>query len=312
MKYSFTIFTILILFFFSSCKKENAADAMGTFEADEIIVSARSTGDLLQFRIEEGGRLDSMQIVGKLDDKTAQLQKIQTEATVQSLSEKTADINPQIELLRDQLEVQKTQLNNAQKEQKRIKNLVAQNAATIKQLDEINTQVDVLTKQMTATNQQMEVVRSQVSTQNRSILSEKNPLSKQVDIINNQIEKSNIINPISGIVLSKYAMQGEFVNIGKPLYKIANLDTIYLKAYIDQTLLSTIKIGQKVIVRIDANEDYKNYDGVITWINNQSEFTPKTIQTKEERENLVYAIKIKVINDGYLKLGMYGEMILNK
>lgn len=312
MKYKIPFLCLTTIFFFTACKKEKSADAMGTFEADEIIVSARSTGDLLQFNVQEGTTLDSSQIVGKIDDKTTQLQKIQAEATVQSLSERTADINPQLQLLKDQLAVQKTQLSNAQKDQSRIKNLVAQNAATIKQLDDINTQVDVLNKQMIATTQQMEVAKSQVSTQNRSILSEKNPLSKQVDIINNQIEKSKIINPIKGTVLSKYAMQGEFVNIGKPLYKIANLDTIFLKAYIDQTSLSNVKLGQSVTIRIDSNQDYKTYNGIITWISNQAEFTPKTIQTKEERENLVYAIKIKVINDGFIKLGMYGEMLLNK
>lgn len=302
----------LILITTYSCKKGGEADAMGSFESDEIIVSARSTGDLKQFEIEEGKKLQLGEVVGQIDDKNAELQKLQVESSIQALNEKTLDMTPQIQLLQEQLEIQKTQLTNAAKDQTRIKNLVIQNAATGKQLDDINTQVDVLKKQIEATKRQIEVTKTNISTQNRSILSEKTPLDKRVNIIQDQIDKSKIVNPIQGIVLSKYALIGEFVSIGKPLYKIANTDEVYLRAYLDQTLLSSVKIGQQVKVRIDDKDDYKYYDGHITWIASQAEFTPKTIQTREERENLVYAIKVKVKNDGSIKLGMYGEMMLNK
>jgi HlyD family secretion protein len=175
----------------------------------------------------------------------------------------------------------------------------------------MSAKVDEAQKQIAVTKQQLKLYTSNISTQNRSILSERAPLQKSVEQVENQISKGQIINPISGTVLSKYAMEGEMAAPGKALYKIANLDTLVLRAYITGSQLASIKLGQQVNVRIDdGNKKYKNYKGKISWISNKSEFTPKTIQTKNERANLVYAIKIRVPNDGFLKLGMYGEMKL--
>lgn len=311
MKTLHIFLSISLLLFNSACKTHNDADAMGSFEADEVIISAESMGTLLNLAVNEGQTLTAGTVVGKIENKNMELQKNQVQASIQSLQQKTLDYQPQIKLLNEQLAVQQVQVNNARKDQTRIKNLFQQQAATQKQLDDINTQVDVLNKQMRNTRQQIIVTQTNVGTQNRGILAERDPMKKQIDIINEQINKSEISNPINGTVLSKYAYPGEFLTIGKPIYKIADLTTVYLRAYIDQTLLSDIKLGQKVKVRIDNKDGYNYFDGTISWINNQAEFTPKTIQTKNERENLVYAIKIKVPNDGKIKLGMYGEMLIN-
>ena len=212
-------------------------------------------------------------------------------------------------MLVDQLAVQQSQLNNLQHERTRIENLLKQDAATGKQLDDINAQIDVVKKQMSVTQQQINVQRSNVSTQNRSILSEGKPLQKRVEQLQDQLQRANITNPINGTVLTKYAQAGEITSAGKALYKIADLSELTLRAYISGGQLSQVKLGQQVKVLVDDGEDkYKEYPGTITWISDKAEFTPKTIQTKEERANLVYATKIKVKNDGYLKIGMYGEV----
>lgn len=314
MNYTFLKWSALLFLsatLLTACKSESGADAMGSFESDEIIVAAQATGVLDSFGIEEGQHLEPGTQVGKIDDNNTVLQKAQAEASIQALNEKTIAIAPQIKLLEDQIAVQQSQLKSALKEQTRIQNLYAKDAATGQQLDNVNTQVDVLKKQIITTQQQINVTKSTLGTQNSSILSERVPMQKKVSIIDDQIAKSNIINPIKGTVLTKYMYRGEYATIGKPLYKIADLDNVYLKAYIDQTQLADIKIGQQVQVRIDDNEAYKYYNGTIRWINDEAEFTPKTIQTKDERENLVYAMKVSVANDGSIKIGMYGEVVLN-
>jgi HlyD family secretion protein len=166
---------------------------------------------------------------------------------------------------------------------------------------------------MGVTRQQINVQQSSTGTQNRSVLSESQPLQKRAEQINDQIKRANITNPINGTIITKYAQAGEITSPGKALYKIADLKTITLRAYISGSQLSEIKLGQDVQVRVDKGEDdYKEFTGTITWISDKAEFTPKTIQTKDERANLVYAIKVKVKNDGYLKIGMYGEVILKQ
>ena len=289
---------------------ENKFDATGTFEATEVIVSSELGGRIISLNVNEGDTISANRIVGSVDAEGIELQKEQVEASISSLNDKTADVGPQVALLQNQLAVQQSQLNNLLHEQKRFENLLKQDAATAKQLDDINAQVDVVKKQMLVTQQQIAVQRNAVSTQNRSILSENKPLQKRVAQLNDQLKRAEIINPINGTVLTKYAEAGELTNTGKALYKIADLRIMKLRAYVTGDQLSQIKLGQNVKVLVDdGKEKYKELSGTITWISDKAEFTPKTIQTKEERANLVYAIKINVQNDGYLKVGMYGEVL---
>jgi HlyD family secretion protein len=309
-RYLLMIFSSLILF---SCNSdENRFDASGTFEADEVIVSSQLTGQLLLFNVQEGDTLSEARVIGKIDSTDVALQKQRVQATIQALPKKTYDVQPQIKLLQGQLAVQQTQLNNLLKDQQRFENMLREGAVTQRQVDEINTQVDATKKQMLVIQQQINVQRSTTGTQNSSIMSEKAPLEKQVAQLSEQLSKANIVNPVSGTVLTKYAEAGEFTTVGKALYKIADLDYLNLRAYISGTQLSAIKLNQQVQVFIDSGaRHYRGYTGTIIWISDKAEFTPKTIQTKDERANLVYAIKIRVKNDGYLKIGMYGEVKLN-
>jgi len=301
----------LFLFIQSCGNKKEIYDASGSFEADEVVVSSELGGQLLQFNVNEGDSLAQGQIVGVIDSTNLALQKAQVKATIQSLSEKTNNVQPQIELLQNQLAVQQSQLKNLLHEKERIERLIKADAATGKQMDDINSQIDVTRKQMAVTQQQINVQKTNTATQNRSILSEAGPLQKQVAQVEENISKTKIVNPISGTVITKFAEQGEITSPGKALYKIADLSTLNLRAYVTGAQLSQIKLGQQVKVLVDDGaKDYRSYNGTITWISDKAEFTPKTIQTKEERANLVYAVKIKVKNDGYLKIGMYGEVQL--
>lgn len=293
-----------------SCNNNNnKSDASGNFEADEVIVSAQQSGQILSFNLNEGDTLSYGKVVGYIDTSNLTLQKAQVQATLQSLHEKITDPQPQIELVKKQLAVQQTQLARLEKDQQRYQNMLKADATTQKQVDDINAQVEETKRQIAVTQQQINLYNSNISTQNRSVLSERAPLQKSIAQIEDQISKGLIVNPVKGTVLTKYAMQGEMATIGKPLYKIANVDTITLRAYITGSQLPQIKLGQQVKVLIDSGtHGYKEYPGTISWISDKSEFTPKTIQTKDERANLVYAIKIRVRNDGYLKIGMYAEV----
>jgi len=301
----------LLLILFSCHSNENQFDASGTFEADEVIVSSQLSGQLLSFNVDEGDTLSKGIIVGKIDSTDVLLQKQQVQASIRSLGEKTSDVKPQIKLLGDQLAVQQTQLNHLLKDQQRFENMLKDGAVTQKQVDDINMQVDATRKQMLVTQQQINVQRSTTGTQNSSIMSEKIPMEKQVAQLSQQLSKANIVNPVNGTVLTKYAETGEMTSVGKALYKIADVSYLNLRAYVTGTQLSTIKLNQSVKVFIDSGANqYRQYDGTIIWISDKAEFTPKTIQTKDERANLVYAIKVKVKNDGYVKIGMYGEVKL--
>lgn len=293
-----------------SCNKNGKNfDASGTFEADEVVVSATANGKILSLNIEEGFVLTKDSIVGLVDPIGLSLQKEEIEASIKALGEQTSNATPQVKLLEDQLTVQQSQLENLLHERTRIENLLKQDAATSKQLDDINAQIDVAKKQMSVTKQQINVQKNNIGTQNRGILSQEKPLQKKAEQIEDQLRKTSIINPIDGTVTTKYAEAGEITSNGKALYKIADLSTMTLRAYITGTQLSQVKLGQTVKVLVDDGADkYKEFPGNITWISDKAEFTPKTIQTKEERANLVYAIKIKVKNDGYMKIGMYGEV----
>lgn len=311
MKRSIYLFAIALLF--SACTHKNDSDASGNFEADEVIVSAQQNGQLLLFAIQEGSKLKAGEKVGQIDVSTIELQKQQTEASIAALRKKTSNPQDQAELVRRQLIVQEAELAQQIHERDRTANLVKSDAATKKQLDDANAALDQLHKQIEVTRQQLKLNTTNINTENRSILSERAPMEKMAAQYQDQINKGQVINPLTGLVLVKYALQGEMQTTGKPLYKIANTDTLTLRAYVTGAQLPEIKVGQQVKVRIDQGEtNYKYYEGQITWISDKSEFSPKTIQTKDERANLVYAIKVRVKNDGYLKIGMYGEVLWSK
>ncbi len=319
------ILPLLVLTIFSCKRADQDYDASGTFEADEIIVTAEATGKILELNINEGDALTANQNLGLIDGKGVELQKEQVLASINAIDEKTNSANPQIQVLQSQMNAQKgniavlqEQLSTAIRERNRVSNLVKSDAATKKQLDDANSQVAVVQKQISVANAQLQTLnqqisstKEQVSIQNRAILSEKNPTEKKVLQIDEQLKHNVISSPIKGIVLTKYMNKGEFATIGKPIYKMANLDEMTLRAYITGDQLAKVKVGQNVKILVDAgNGETKEMNGKIYWISQKSEFTPKTIQTKDERANLVYATKIHVKNDGFLKIGMYGEVKL--
>ena len=309
MKKLLFIFSVpSILLFFSCGNGSNTSDASGVFEAEEVIVSSEIPGKILEFPVEEGDQLTAGQTIAMIDATNLRLQKEQVEASIGGLDEKVVDVGPQIRLLEEQLKVQQTQLNSLEKEKNRFTNLVREQAATQKQLDDITAQYDQVVRQMEVTKKQIEVQKTLTGSQNRTVMSEKAPLSIRVEQLEDQIQRAAVTNPVAGTVLTKYAQAGEMTSAGKALYKIANLDTLRLHAYITGNQLAVIKLNQSVSISVDDGKGgFREYIGRITWISSKAEFTPKTIQTKEERANLVYAIKIDVRNDGYLKLGMYGE-----
>lgn len=308
------IFFIIALFGLAACQNTaQETDATGNFEATEVIVSAEATGKILFFEAEEGQTIAKDSITVVIDESNLNLQKSQVEASMNALDQKTVNVSPQIRLLDEQIGSQHSQLAFLKKEKTRVENLVKADAATTKQLDEINNQIDLVSRQIAVLREQKSVQENNFATQNRSILSEKNPLQYRVAQIQDQINRTKIRNPLTGTILTKYAQQGEVTAYGKALYKIADLSDMILRAYISGGQLSKIRLNQDVKILVDDSTDsYKSYNGKIVWISSQSEFTPKTIQTKDERANLVYAIKIKVKNDGYLKIGMYGEVLFSE
>lgn len=286
---------ILTLLFFSCGGNNGKFDATGTFESEEIIVSSEATGKLLQFDAEEGAELKADQVIGLVDTTQLYLKKRQLKATINAIMSKLPDITIQLSTIQEQIET-------AEGEKMRIENLVKSNAATTKQLDDVNSQIDLLNKQYAATKSNLTITR-------QGMLSETYPLQLQIEQIQDQINKSIIKNPVDGTVLTRYTKQNEITSAGKALYKIADLSAMTLRAYINGDQLGQIKLGQAVKVFVDKGEgEQKEMVGEIYWISSKAEFTPKTIQTKDERANLVYAIKVKVKNDGYLKIGMYGEV----
>jgi HlyD family secretion protein len=310
-KLFFTVTAVTALIVAGCNGNGNGFDASGTFEADEVIVSSELSGKILSFNVKEGMQLSKDSIIGTVDATSIDLQQQQLEASIKALSQKTSDVNPQVQLMQDQMAVQQSKLDNLLREKNRVENLLKADAATGKQLDDINAEIDVVNKNMKVTQQQINVQRNNTATQNRSILSEAEPLRKRISQLKDQEDRANIINPINGTVITKYAETGEVTAAGKALYKIADLSELNLRAYITGVQLPAIKLGQQVKVMIDEGEKkFKEYSGTIAWVSDKAEFTPKTIQTKEERANLVYAIKVRVKNDGFLKIGMYGEVKL--
>ena len=317
------IFILSIFALFSCNNSAESYDASGTFEADEILVTAKANGTILNLNLEEGQHLKRNEKVGEIDPKNVELQKEQVIATIDAIDQKTNSALPQIQVLQSQISTQSAnvsilqeQLQNAVRERNRTANLVAKDAATKKQLDDANGQIKVIQKQIAAAQSQLSVLQQQISTtkenvslQNRAILSERKPTQKKIEQIDEQLKNNTIESPISGMVLTQYLNQGEFATVGKPIFKIANLEVMTLKTFITGDQLPQIKIGQQVKVLLEAGEGKtKELPGTIYWISSKAEFTPKTIQTKNERANLVYAAKIHVKNDGYLKIGMYGDV----
>ncbi len=303
---------IVSLVFCLSCNSMPDYDGSGNFEADEVIVSAQQTGIILRLDINEGNLLTEGDIVGNIDIAGSELQKEQTQARIAALKERTVSAGNQVAVARQQLRVQESRMAQLVREQGRLTNLVKADAATQKQLDDMNASIDALTKEMQVTREQINLYTYNTNAQNRAVLSEQAPLEITSKQYQEQIDKGQVINPITGVVLTRYALRGELATMGKPLYKIANVDTLYLKAYITGDKLPVVATGQQVTVRVDDGEKtYRTYPGAITWVADKAEFTPKTIQTKNERANLVYAVKVKVKNDGLLKIGMYAELLLN-
>ncbi|MBF4472644.1 HlyD family secretion protein [Flavobacterium sp. HJJ] len=295
MNYKTLPFAVLTFFLFSCKDTKNENDASGTFEATEVIVSAEANGQILALNINEGDLLKENQQVGTIDSTQLHLNKVQLSQNKKAILSGRPDVTAQIASLQEELK-------NAVSDKKRIANLVAGDVASKKQLDDANTRIAVIQSKIDAQKSSLNTTTSSLNEQGSTV-------NAQMAQINDQLKKCSIINPINGTVLVKYSNAFEMTMIGKPLYKIADVKNMILRAYITSSQLSQIKIGQKVKVFVDfGKEESKEYAGTISWISDKSEFTPKTIQTKDERANSVYAVKIAVPNDGYLKIGMYGEI----
>ena len=292
---NFKIATLTLLSFviFSCGNINEKADGYGNFEATEITISAENNGKLIQFDVSEGQELKKDDFVGFIDTIPLSLNRKQLLVSKQVVASKSKGVLSQISVLNSRLKTAKTN-------KVRVENLIKDNAGTQKQLDDVNGEIEVLNQQ----------IRS-VEIQNAPVVNELKSIDVQLLLIEDKIQKSKLINPVNGTVLVKYVEPEEITTFGKPLYKIADLSTMKLRVYISEPQLPSIKIGQEVFVKIDSNDDMKTFSGKINWIASEAEFTPKIIQTKEERVALVYAIKIDVINDGSLKIGMPAEMWIN-
>lgn len=284
---------IVVLMLFSCNSGENENTASGVFEANEIIVSAEASGSLLSFPIEEGVELRKDQVVGQIDSTQLNLQKQQVIANQKAVLANRPDAKSQL------LSIQK-EIDSAENDKKRIEKLLKGDAATQKQLDDINARLAVLYANLDAKKRSLAIATEAIDAQS-------NAMDVQIRSITDQLDKSTIKSPINGVVLLKYAEESEFAGIGKPLFKIADLSNMTLVAYLTSDQLSMISIGQKVTVFAEyGKEGNKEYEGTVSWISSKAEFTPKTVQTQNERANLVYAVKIAVPNDGFIKIGMYG------
>ena len=282
--------------FLTACGNNNGDyDASGIFETTEVIVSAKANGEIMRFDIEEGQEVTPQKVVGYIDTVQLALKKEQLLATRTATDSKVLNESQQLASLRQQI-------SNQKRERKRFEDLVKDDAATQKQLDDINYQIEVLEKQLVATQEQ-------ISSSNSSLTNQSSGIEAQLAQVEDQIKNSIITSPIKGTVLTKYTEPGEYAAPGRALFKVSDVENMKLRAYITADQLTAIKIGQKVKVYADRGKDErKEYDGTVTWISDKAEFTPKTIQTRDERANLVYAVKVEVKNDGLIKRGMYGEV----
>ena len=291
---------IVICSLFVGCSgSKNDLEASGTFEAEGTIISAETTGVIRQFDVEEGQELTAGQIIGYIDSTQLYLKKRQLESQIRALQGRKPNIAVQLSALQ-------AQLQTAQTERTRLEKLVAGDAATQKQLDDVNAQIEVLKKQINAQQSSLKISSDGISDDVAT-------LQVQIEQLEDQLAKHRLTAPQNGTVLAKIAKVNELTTVGKPLYKIADLQNITFRAFVTSAQLTQLKIGQNVRVFADFGEKKRReYKGTISWISDKSEFTPKTIQTQDERANLVYAVKITVKNDGYLKIGMYGEVNFNQ
>ena len=281
----------------ASCGTEAEFDAQGTFEATEVVVSSEATGRILNFEVEEGMAVEANQMVGAIDSVQLHLQRKQLVAQQSALLGSRPDVKKQVAALREQIAKQNEEL-------RRVENMLKDGAATKKQRDDIEAQIKILERQLDAT---LSTLDKNTSTINNNSAA----LEAQIAALDDRISKCRIISPVGGTVLVKYAEAGELASVGKPLMKIADLDNIYLRAYFTSDQLAKVNLGDEVKVIADfGGEERYDYTGRVAWISSESEFTPKTIQTKDSRANLVYAVKIAVENDGRLKIGLTGEVVL--
>lgn len=279
--------------------QEEQYDASGIFETTEVIVSAKGTGELQSFQVEEGQAVRQGEVLGWIDTLQLSLKDRQLAASLLATESKRLDEKRQVAHLRQQIE-------NLQREKERFTALLNAKATTAKQVDDIDYQIKVLQNQLVATQEQINSSNSSLSRQSESIQAQRAQME-------DQIRNAMISSPITGTVLTKYAEQGEFAVPGKALFKVADVSRMKLRAYITADQLTQLQIGQAVVVYADrGTTDRKRYAGRVVWIADKAEFTPKTIQTRNERANLVYAVKIAVENDGFIKRGMYGEVRFNE
>ena len=298
MNYKLAFATLLIFSLgLTSCDNdEEVSDAYGNFEATATTVSAEVGGKLVEFNVEEGVFLEEGMHIGQVDTSQLFLQKLKVEATIDALPKKLRTAIDDIRVLQERKA-------NLIRERDRVARLIDRKAATQKQLDDLNGEIDVI-------EQQIKALRTQTETANSAIMSEKGPLVAQIEILDDQIRKSRINNPVGGTVLTKLAERYEMVGPGEPLYRIALLDTLTFRFYVDAVQLQGLGLGDRVEILIDSGSDgYESRDGRVSWIAEEAEFTPRMIQTKKDRVTLVYAVKARVENvDGRLKVGMPGEV----
>ena len=311
-----------LILFVSCLSKQKHYKASGIFEAKEIIVSAESGGKIERLNIDEGMQLIAGQLVGVINCSQQELIAQQANETLKSLSQKTNDATANVRVFDQQKTVQASQIKviedqlaTATREEARIQKLVNAQAVPAKQLDDVQSSKSVIQKQLETAKAQLNVIqeqinaaRSNVAIQNRSILSETSPMTARIEQLKDLEKKCQIINPINGTVLTQYTNAFEVANAGKALYKIANLDTLYLKAYITGTQLGQIRLNQTVDIIVNQGDKEEMHKGIINWISDKAEFTPKSIMTVDERANLVYPIKVKVPNAGQLKIGLFAEV----
>ena len=299
-----------LVFVITSCSdNQKGYDATGTFEATEVTVAAKSSGELKHFTLNEGENLKANQVVGNIDTYELQQKQDELTAVLQQLDATASSTSSRQLNLKEQLASLSQQISHEQQEQKRFAELVKDGAVPRKQLDDINNQIQVLQRQYEATRNQIQSNNSSLEKQISAIQAQKQGVMAQKRQLEEKINNAQVLSPLQGTVLEKYVEQREFVSIGKPLFKVADTNKMFMRAYITSGQLKSIKVGQKATVFADyGNGQKKQYNGVVTWISNRSEFTPKTILTDDERADLVYAIKIQFTNDGYAKIGMYGEV----
>ena len=322
-----TIMAGVLLLLVACGNKEKEYDATGTFEATEVTVSAKSTGELQRFDVTEGQEIDQNVVVGTIDAYQLKLQRQQLENTKEQLKANKKQLNAtrgatnskQLDLEKQVASIRQ-QIANAQRERQRYNELVNDGAVPRKQLDDINYQIKVLEKQLAATQEQIRSNNASLKEQSQGITAQMEGIdAQQLTVesqkaqLDDQIANSDIKAPITGSVLEKYVERGEYVTVGKPLFKMADTQNMFIRAYVTSAQLKDIKVGQQVKVFADyGNGQKKSYNGTVTWISSRSEFTPKTILTDDERADLVYAVKIAFKNDGYVKIGMYGEVKFQK